>query len=53
MTSFDEAMEKTVAEAKHSISNYFDHKIHSTGLEALRDGFKAEIAPTDTRNTNK
>lgn len=36
MTCFNESMEKTVSEAKHSIANYIDHKIHSAGLESVR-----------------
>lgn len=37
MKQFDEAMDRTVNEAKHSIANYIDNKIHSVGLEALRN----------------
>lgn len=36
MTCFNEAMEKTVTEAKHSIANYIDHKAHSLGIEGLK-----------------
>lgn len=36
MGCFNEAMEKTVTEAKHSISNYIDHKVHTLGLEGMR-----------------
>lgn len=34
---FRKSMDKAVNEAKHSIANYIDNKIHSTGLEVLRN----------------
>lgn len=43
MTSFNEAMEKTVTEAKHSISNYVDSKVHSLGIEGLRNELQISI----------
>lgn len=36
MTCFDEEMDKSITEAKHSISNYIDHKVHSLGIESIR-----------------
>lgn len=43
MDTFDESMEKTVTEAKHSISNYVEMKIRSTGVEALKDGYQISL----------
>lgn len=43
MTCFNEAMEKSVTEAKHSIANYIDHKIYSLGIEGLRDELHISI----------
>lgn len=43
MTSFNESMEKTVTEAKHSISNYIDHKVYSRGVESLRNELQISI----------
>lgn len=43
MTCFNEAMEDTVTEAKHSISNYIDHKVHSLGLDGLRKELNVSI----------
>lgn len=37
MTCFNESMEKSVTEAKHSISNYIDHKVHSLGIESIKN----------------
>lgn len=36
MKSFNEAMEKTVTEAKHSVANYIDTKVHALGIEHLK-----------------
>jgi len=43
MTCFNEAMEKSVTEAKHSISNYIDHKVHSLGIEGLKKELQISI----------
>jgi len=43
MTCFNEAMEKIVIEAKHSISNYIDTKVHSLGIEGLRNELQISI----------
>lgn len=43
MRCFNEAMEDTVTEAKHSISNYIDHKVHSLGIEGIREELKISI----------
>ena len=43
MTCFNEAMEKSVTEAKHSIANYIDHKVHSLGIEGLRNELQISI----------
>ncbi len=43
LDQFNESMEKTVAEAKHSISNYIDHKVTSLGLEGMREQLKIGI----------
>ena len=40
---FNEAMEDTVTEAKHSISNYIDHKVHTMGIEGLKEQLKISI----------
>ena len=40
---FNEAMEKTIVEAKHSISNYIDSKVHSLGLEAIKEQLQVSI----------
>ena len=47
MTCFNESMEKTVTEAKHTVSNYIDHKIHSLGIEGLRKELNISIATKD------
>lgn len=36
MNSFTEEMEQVVTEAKHSISNYMEHKVRTLGLEAIK-----------------
>jgi len=43
MDCFNENMEKTVTEAKQSVSNYIDHKIHSLGLETIRKELSVSI----------
>ena len=43
MTCFNEAMENTVTEAKHSISNYIDHKVHAFGIEGLKKELQISI----------
>lgn len=43
MDCFNEGMEKTVTDAKHSISNYIDHKVHSLGIEGIRNELKISI----------
>jgi len=43
MNNFTEAMEDTVTEAKHSIAGYLDNKVHSLGLETLKDQLKIEM----------
>lgn len=43
MTCFNEAMDKTVTEAKHSIANYIDTKVHSLGIEAMRNELQISI----------
>lgn len=43
MNSFNEAMEKTVTEAKHSIANYIDHKVNSLGIEAMKNEVSIQI----------
>jgi len=43
MECFNEAMDKTVIEAKHTIANYIDHKVHSLGIEGLRKELKISI----------
>lgn len=45
MTSFNEAMENTVTEAKHSIANYIDHKVHSLGIEGIKKELQISIEP--------
>jgi hypothetical protein len=40
---FNEAMDKTVTEAKHSVANYIDHKVHSFGIEAMRKELNISI----------
>ena len=47
MDQFDEAMEKTVTEAKQSVSNYIDNKIHAYGLEGLRNELNVSLEKTD------
>ena len=49
MNCFNEAMEKTVTDAKHSISNYVEHKIHSLGIEGLKKELQISIEPTNTK----
>ena len=48
MTSFNESMEKTVTEAKQSISNYLDSKVQSLGIEAMRNELNISITPEET-----
>jgi hypothetical protein len=43
MECFNENMEKTVTEAKHSVSNYIDNKINSLGIEGLKNELKISI----------
>ena len=43
LTCFNEAMEKSVTEAKHSIANYIDGKVHSLGIEAMREDLQMKI----------
>jgi hypothetical protein len=43
MGCFNEAMEKSVTEAKHSISNYIDHKVHSLGIEGMKKELQISI----------
>jgi hypothetical protein len=43
MKCFNESMEKAVTEAKHSVSNYIDNKIHTLGIESLREEMKVSI----------
>lgn len=45
LKQFNEAMEKTVTEAKHSISNYIDNKVHTLGIEAMKDQLQIGIEP--------
>lgn len=49
MDCFNESMEKTVTEAKHSVSNYIDHKIHSLGVEGLRKELNISIDKKDIK----
>ena len=51
MRSFNEAMEKTVTEAKHSISNYIDHKVHSLGIEKLRDQLSLGVGNSEIKTS--
>jgi len=48
MTCFNEEMEKTVTEAKHSIANYIDHKVHSLGIEGMKEQLKISIESGDS-----
>jgi len=43
MKCFNKSMEKAVTEAKHSISNYIDTKVHSLGIEGLRKELQISI----------
>ena len=43
MTKFNESMDKSVTEAKHSISNYINQKVKTLGIEALRDEMTISI----------
>jgi hypothetical protein len=43
MSCFNESMEKAVTEAKHSVSNYIDHKVHSFGIESMRKELEIKI----------
>ncbi len=43
LKSFNEAMEKTVTEAKQSVSNYIENKIHTLGIEAMKDELNISI----------
>lgn len=45
MECFNEDMEKSVTEAKHSIASYIDHKVHSFGIESLRKEINVDIEP--------
>ena len=49
MDCFNESMEKTVTEARHSISNYIEHKIHSLGIEGLKKELQISIEPSNTK----
>jgi len=54
LKSFNEAMENTVTEAKHSISNYIDHKVHTMGVEGIKDKLHMSIESRDSsKGTNK
>jgi len=43
LKSFNEAMEESVLEAKQSIGNYIDHKVHTLGIEGLREQLKVSL----------
>ena len=43
MKCFNESMDKSVTEAKRTISGYIDNKIHSLGIEGLRKELKISI----------
>lgn len=54
MKCFNEAMEKAVTEAKHSVSNYIDNKVHSMGIEAMRNELnQISISAGDNENGGK
>jgi Tfp pilus assembly major pilin PilA len=40
---FNEAMEKTVTEAKQDISSYIDNKVQTLGIETLREKLQISI----------
>ena len=43
LDQFDRAMDKTVTEAKQSVSSFIEHKIHSLGLEGMREQLQIDI----------
>lgn len=43
MKCFNESMDKSVTEAKHSIANYIDTKVNTLGIEALRDQLQISL----------
>ena len=43
MESFDKAMEKSVTEAKHTVANYIDHKVHTLGIEGLKNQLQISL----------
>ena len=43
MESFDKSMEKTVTEAKHTVANYIDHKVHSLGIEGIKNQLQISL----------
>jgi hypothetical protein len=45
MTQFNKAMEKTVTEAKQSISGFIESKVVSMGLESLKKSLEIDIEP--------
>ncbi len=47
MKCFNEAMEDSVTEAKRTIANYIDHKVHSLGIEGLRNQLQISIESTE------
>lgn len=50
MKCFDESMEKTITEAKHSVANYIDQKVHSLGIEGLKKELQVSIEPKHPKN---
>lgn len=53
LKSFNESMEKTVTEAKHSISNYIDNKIHKLGIESMRNELQIGIETGSSNQLEK
>ena len=47
MKCFNESMEKSVTEAKHSVANYIDSKVHALGVEGLRNQLQISIGNPD------
>ena len=43
LKSFNEAMENTVTEAKQSVANYIENKIHTLGIEAMKNELNISI----------
>jgi len=43
LKQFNEAMDKTVLEAKQSISSYIDNKVHTLGIEGMKKEFNLSI----------